>query len=654
MGETGVCLTEPFDMATSTGRSVIRHLSRAAVLSDDVARPDAELLADFIARREESAFTALVRRHGPMVLAVCRRVVGNPHDADDAFQAAFLVLARKSASIVDRGLLANWLYGVAYRTALEARTRMLRRSAAETTLPNFPDPAGEPADDNAELLALLDRELNRLADKYRVPVVLCELEGRSRREAAELLGIPEGTLSSRLAAARRMLADRLLRRGVAVSVGAVTAALSHRAASASVPASLIARAVTAATSDSGAPTVVALSQGVLKAMLLKKLQMTAALSLLGIGTVVLTFGLGAGRPAAAQPDDKPKPSPVEKPPETKPGKGSLLGGWKIIKATANGREESADHGPTALFFGADKGYMMGKDDLFAAFTYKVDGTAKPNHIDLVLDGEAVVGKTHKLIGLIELSGEFMKLALSEGADARPEAFESKEGSRTIVLVLQRDKDVKEPDPKNAGKVEEAKSRMVSSNNLKQMGLAMHNYLSTYNKFPTGAIYSKDGKPLLSWRVSILPYIEQDALYKEFHLDEPWDSEHNKKLLAQMPKIYGAKGTQTHYRVFTGKDTMFPAQKGLGPADITDGFSNTILIVEAPEAVDWTKPEELEYDAEKPLPKLGGKPRANGTLVCIADGSVRMLPTTIPEKTLRALITPAGGEKIEPEEKKKEE
>src|SRR5262245_58820798 len=278
-------------MATSTGRSVIRHLSRAAVLSDDVARADAGLLADFIARRDEAAFTALVRRHGPMVLAVCRRVVGRRDDADDAFQATFLVLARKASSIADRDLLANWLYGVAYRTALEARTRMLRRSAAEKTLPEFPDLAVEPGEDNAELLVLLDRELNRLADKYRVPVVLCELEGRSRKEVAEQLGIPEGTLSSRLAAARRMLADRLTRRGVAVSVAAVTAALSHRQASASVPASLIARAVAGATSDSAAPPVLALSQGVLKTMLLKKLQLSAAVSVLGIGAVLVTLGL---------------------------------------------------------------------------------------------------------------------------------------------------------------------------------------------------------------------------------------------------------------------------------------------------------------------------------------------------------------------------
>src|SRR5262249_12792484 len=157
-------------------------------------------------RRDDDAFEALVRRHGPMVLGVCRRVVGHDAEADDAFQATFLVLARKANAIAQRDLLANWLYGVAFRTALEARSRMLRRHSLEQPFDDFPQFETEAEAERAELLALLDSELNRLADKYRVPVVLCELEGRSRREVARQLGIPEGTLSSRLAAARRLLA----------------------------------------------------------------------------------------------------------------------------------------------------------------------------------------------------------------------------------------------------------------------------------------------------------------------------------------------------------------------------------------------------------------------------------------------------------------
>jgi RNA polymerase sigma factor (sigma-70 family) len=645
-------------MATSTGRSVIRHLSRAAVLSDDVARPDAELLADFIARRDEAAFTALVRRHGPMVLAVCRRVVGRRDDADDAFQATFLVLARKATSIADRGLLGNWLYGVAYRTALEARTRMLRRSAAEKTVPDFPDLATtEPGEDNAELLALLDRELNRLADKYRVPVVLCELEGRSRKEVAQQLGIPEGTLSSRLAAARRMLAERLTRRGVAVSVAAVTAALSHREASASVPASLIARAVAGVTADSAAPAVAALSQGVLKTMLLKKLQLSAAVSVLGLGAVALTLGLSGGGPAAAQPDDKPKAPPVAKPPDAKPqnGKGSLLGGWKIESISQGGHEAPKDQGGiVGLYFTKDHGFLMDGTGAGAKFAYTIDGNKKPAHVEFDLSGLDTAGTNKKLTGIFELQGELLRLAFTEGANApRPTDFESKEGSPTAVMTLKRDPDMKEPDPaKSSNKITQAQARMVSTNNMKQIGLAMHNYMDQHKTFPAAAIYSKDGKPLLSWRVAILPYIEQDQLYKQFKLDETWDSEHNKKLLDKMPRTYGAKGNETHYRVFTGKDALFPPQKGLGPADITDGFSNTIMLVEGPDTVPWTKPDDYEYDAQKPLPKLGGKPWDNGFLVTLADGSVHMLSKDIPEKRLRAFITPAGGE--EPEKLNKEE
>ena len=147
-------------------------------------------------------------------------------------------------------------------------------------------------------------------------------------------------------------------------------------------------------------------------------------------------------------------------------------------------------------------------------------------------------------------------------------------------------------------------------------------------------------------MAILPYIEQDALYKSFHLDEPWDSEHNKKLLAQMPKIYGAKGDKTHYRVFHGKGTAFEGTTGLKLPSFTDGTSNTVLIVEAVDSVEWTKPEEFAYDGEKPLPKLGGTPFENGFNAAMADGSVRFMSTTIKEALMRALITRNGGEVID--------
>src|SRR5262249_1483282 len=146
--------------------------------------------------RDEAAFAALVRRHAPMVFGVCRRVVGHLQDAEDAFQATFLLLARKAGSITAREAVAGWLYSVAYPARLEARSASARRRTRERQVAVMPEPATEPEESLRELQRLLDRELHRLPEKYRLPVVLCELEGRSRKEVARQLGIPEGTLSS--------------------------------------------------------------------------------------------------------------------------------------------------------------------------------------------------------------------------------------------------------------------------------------------------------------------------------------------------------------------------------------------------------------------------------------------------------------------------
>ena len=195
--------------------------------------------------------------------------------------------------------------------------------------------------------------------------------------------------------------------------------------------------------------------------------------------------------------------------------------------------------------------------------------------------------------------------------------------------------------------------MQDANNLKQMVLAFHIYHDTYRQFPSPAICDKAGKPLLSWRVAILPYIEQDNLYRQFKLDEPWDSDHNKKLLPQMPKLYQMVGdspsdSQTFYRVFVGQDKN-PSALFRNYADkvrmqhITDGTSNTIMIVQSADSVPWTKPEELTYNPNGPLPKLNQTRRGSNVALC--DGSVRFLSNDIAEQTLRALITRDGGEVI---------
>src|SRR5262249_17955767 len=160
-----------------------------------------QLLDSYIRTREEAAFAALVHRHAPMVWGVCRRVLHRHQDAEDAFQATFLVLVRKAASIVPRGLVANWLYGVAHQTAWKARATNARRQTREKQVTAMPEPTVEQPDLWNDLRPLLDQELNRLPDKYRAVIVLCDLEGKTRKEAARHFHVPEGTVASRLATA---------------------------------------------------------------------------------------------------------------------------------------------------------------------------------------------------------------------------------------------------------------------------------------------------------------------------------------------------------------------------------------------------------------------------------------------------------------------
>jgi RNA polymerase sigma factor (sigma-70 family) len=180
--------------------------------------PDRELLERYVRERDERAFAALVARHGRMVKAVCRRVLGNDADADDATQAALLVFARKAAGIRDRNGLANWLFGVAHRVAAKARQTRTRRLAKEKQAP--PRPPQQVATDFADLLQV---ELAKLPAAYRAAVLLCDLEGHTVADAAKHLGIPAGTVASRLARGRTRLADRLRSLGLSVSAGLVAA-----------------------------------------------------------------------------------------------------------------------------------------------------------------------------------------------------------------------------------------------------------------------------------------------------------------------------------------------------------------------------------------------------------------------------------------------
>jgi RNA polymerase sigma factor (sigma-70 family) len=286
---------------------VLGHLRKAMLRQQRVALTDQQLLEDYLSRQDEAPLATIVQRHGPMVWGVCRRVLPNYHDAEDAFQATFLVLVRKAASIASRELLANWLYGVAHQTARKARATATKRCARERQVTKMPEPTATEQDLWSDLRPLLDEELSRLPDKYRVVLVLCDLEGRTRKEVASQFGCPEGTVASRLSKARKMLARRLAARGVALSGGA--AVLFQNMASAAVPASVVASTIKAAShcaaGQAATPVkVAALAEGVLKAMLMSKLKAAVAvvlvLGLMAIGAAVLT-----SRTASAQGDKPP-------------------------------------------------------------------------------------------------------------------------------------------------------------------------------------------------------------------------------------------------------------------------------------------------------------------------------------------------------------
>lgn len=307
-------------MATGQPNGFIQHLRGAMLLLRDGAGPtDGQLLKDYLGRRDEAAFAALVLRHGAMVWGVCRRVLSNFQDAEDAFQATFLVLVRRAASIAAPELLANWLYGVAHQTALKARATAHKRKAREKQVADMPEPVAIDQDLWNDVRPVLDRELSRLPALYRAVIVLCDLEGKTRREAAWQLGLPEGTVGSRLARARAMLAKRLARRGLAVSGGALATVLLENVATAGAPGAVVSSVIAFAAGPAAAagvisPEVAVLTKGVLKAMRLGRLKAVVAL-LLVLGLTVTGGAILSYRTAAAQ-SATPAPATGKEPVKT--------------------------------------------------------------------------------------------------------------------------------------------------------------------------------------------------------------------------------------------------------------------------------------------------------------------------------------------------
>jgi RNA polymerase sigma factor (sigma-70 family) len=574
--------------------SILTTIRKLLGTNTAAAASDAELLRRFVGGRDETAFELLVWRHAALVLGVCRQVLHEAEAIEDAFQATFVVLARKAGSISRGESLPAWLHRVAFRAALRARRQADRHRAGRQPGLDLEQVPAPPTSDLAdeELRVLLHEEVLRLPARYRLPVVCCYLEGKTHEEAAAVLGWCKGTVAGRLARAREQLRRRLARRGVEMGLPALAVHLAADSAGWARRIGVLIQAVRALANESApaglSARAVALAEGVIQQMFWSKCKWAALL---------LTFTLAG------------------------------LTAWGTGRAVGPGQasEKPAD----------------------------------------------------------------------QAGDVRPKPAAP----------------AKKPDDP----FQEALARARVRKQLRMLGTAVVNYRDTYGTLPPPAIVDARGRPLLSWRVALLPFLEQDNLYRQFKLDEPWDSPHNRKLIARMPAVFAAvartpRPHMTYFQYIVGPDAIFSSHRveplpgtpgagmpggptygpgpgpmsGSGPrgpmpgpgmpagprgpsggpsgppsggrpsmagptlgsgAAIRDGTANTLLVVEAGSPVVWTKPDDVPYDPKKPVPRLGGQ-FASVIHVITADGTPRVLPRRLDERTLRAAITPAGDEPLD--------
>ena len=534
-------------MASNRYPSILHYLRQ--ILADSAAAgvSDTELLRRFVDQHDEAAFELLLWRHAALVLHVCRQVLGDEQTAEDAFQATFLILARKANSISRREALGSWLYRVAYHVALKARAEMRKQKSVLRELDDRDLSAPVDCMEQREQRQILVEEVHHLPTKFRAAIVACYLEEKTLEEAAQQLGWPRGTVASRLARGREMLRRRLIRRGVSLTAGTLTSILCVQTSAAAltrlIPVTLGTIKLFTA-SSAIPPSIAVLAEGVLRAMYWTRVKIVMVVVLLaGLGGIGTTFWAAAPNPAEPQ------------------------------------REPSSP---------------------------------------------------------------------AEAARRSDKAEASKEAEKM------------------------ARNKVQSRLNLRKLAWACITHAdSNKGLLPPPALINKEGKAVLSWRVLILPYLGERELYEQFKLSEPWDGPNNKKLLSKMPKVFAPPGIETSepfstfYQVFVSpkpKDGRKGAEVGgrLGveiqaafvdrepqffPAHFSDGCSNTVFIVEAGKAVPWTKPEDLPYEADKPMPELGGM-FPDVFQAAFADSEVHVLTKRYNEYNLRRWITSNGGEIVD--------
>ena len=428
--------------------------------------PDADLLARYARYADHPAFEALLRRHGPVVFGVCRRVLPNPADAEDAFQATFLVFVRKARSVRRGDRLGPWLYGVAVRVARKARSRSAQRAVPTEATDVIPDPTTTA--ETPDWLPVLDAEVQALPAKYREPLILCELQGATRADAARALGIPEGTLSSRLSRGRDLLRRRLLRHGTLLPAGGVSALFTAAGVSrGAVPAGLLVRtaelAVVAATGAALAGAVPAgaarLTDEVRKGMFLTKLRVTGgAVLALGMVAAGLLAAAPVGGPmpddqrgaVAAAPPPGAKAAPAEVPrPKGAAGKDkggavadldALQGLWVLDKyevGTARGREAGERIAKEVV----GKSWFLVVGDICWGVSgsghlpnvVKIDQTKNPKWIDM----QSLAPPRRGPRCIYELSADRFRLCGVASSERRPAEFATEE--EVVVMEYRREK-----------------------------------------------------------------------------------------------------------------------------------------------------------------------------------------------------------------------
>lgn len=629
-------------------RTILSSITRRQVL----AQTDGQLLSDFMRDHAEWAFAELMHRHGAMVFSMAQRLLGSAVDAEDVYQASFLLLARKASSLRQKRSVAGWLYCVTRRLSADLRKQQRRRNNREEIASRK---RSECIDshisgqflETQEILHLLDAELARLSKLLREPLVLHCLEGLSHQQVAERLGLAIGTVASRLNRAKNLLKVRLMKRGIGAAIILVLWSGVAQARIHTTPLAFAAAKAALNQSTSLIPFVsskaITLFTGELHMIWLSQIKLLAGSAMAAVGLTLFGASL---LPAATSAPKMATSSMHEAYASTADEElDKLQGTWYCIAAISGGKKAPPPDVLDAmrelqLNFQGNILSIKNSPKGDVGSTVKLDATTTPKRLELLSDGRSVMHAVYTL------EGDVLILTFQEGVNEFPKTLAVTKDLQGGMLVLQRVPFNHSNATPKADILKTQAAKAVAHNNMRQMGLALHMYLSDHNKFPRNYT-DRNGKEILSWRVGLLPYLEQDALYKQFNLDEPWDSDHNKKLVEKMPSTFAIddstrKNHTTAFQCFIGNGAGFEHNKDLRVQDIIDGMSNTFMFVEAKDPVIWTKPEDLEFQPNKQLPTLGGRFGAFFQ-VTMFDGSVRSIPLVTKEDIIKAFITRAGGE-----------